>query len=229
MKKKVIRKTDFGLLKFKDMTAITSKTVADALGVRHSNLIKSVKKAEKYEKEMCSNHSTSNSNFNPIFKDYIYQDSNNRTQNCKLMNEDAVKVLIKVVDTQEAFNYFVRLMSEFNDMKQERNLRKGVVNSTKRLNDVLSILAAQITIETPDSSKPKMIYIHFQSAVNGVIKGKNCKLDRESLNQAELQEMKDIENLLADGIEKGLEDKTTATSIRETNLELLRIMKKQVA
>jgi len=59
---KVIRTTDGGLLKFKNVTAVTSKTVADALGVKHRDLLLNVKKAEKYAESQVRDHTP---HFNP--------------------------------------------------------------------------------------------------------------------------------------------------------------------
>jgi len=223
---KVIRKTDFGLLKFKDITAITSKVVADALGVRHGDLMRNVKKAEKYLKSHYAELRSENPHFNPIFEDYEYTNKRGRTYACKLMNEDAVKVLIKVVDTQEAFNYFVKLMNEFNKMKMERIARQEVINPTKTLNSLLSILQEMLKEELPKSKKPELIFVHVQNAINGAVAGKNKKLNRELLNHLELEEIDYLERLFIARIVARIPLGFTAEQIRSDVLDLAKELKK---
>ena len=220
-----IRKTDFGLLKFKDVTAVTSKVVADALGTEHKNLMRNVKKAEKYLKSHSSELSRENPHFNPIFDDYEYTNERGRTYACKLMNEDAVKVLIKVVNTQEAFNYFIMLMDEFNKMKMERAARQEVITPTKTLNKLLLILQEMLKEELPDSSKHKRIYIHVQNAINGAVTGKNKKLNRELLSHLELEEIDYLEKLFITRIVARIPIGFTAEEIRNDVLDLARKLK----
>ena len=222
---KVIRKTEFGLLKFTNETGVTSKVVADALGIRHIDLMRNVKKAEKYLKSHYAELHSENPHFNPIFDEYEYENERGRTYACKLMNEDAVKVLIKVVDTQEAFNYFIKLMSEFNKMKMERVARQEVISPTKTLNKLLSILQDMLKEELPKSSKPKRIYIHVQNAINGAVTGKNKKLDRELLSHLELEEIDYLERLFIARIIARIPIGFTAEEIRNDVLDLARHLK----
>ena len=222
---KVIRKTDFGLLKFKQETAVTSNVVADALGVRHSDLVRNVKKAEKYLKSHYAELRSENPHFNPIFDDYEYTNERGRTYPCKLMNEDAVKVLIKVVDTQEAFNYFIKLMNEFNKMKMERVVRQEVISPTKTLNRLLSILQEMLKEELPKSKKPKLIYVHVQNAINGAVTGKSKAVDRELLDHLQLEQIDYLERLFVARIIARLQTGFTAEEIRADVLELAKVLK----
>ncbi len=223
MKSKIVRKTDIGLLKFKSVTAVTSKTVADALGVSHRNLMRNVEKAKKLQSEIRSDVSTS---FNPVFQDYTYQDTQNRTQSCKLMNEDAVKALIKVVDTQEAYNYFAQLMDEFNKMKLEREARMEVKSPTKTLNRLLKILQRKLDKELPlkesgkKSAKISMIYNHIQTAINKTVTGIGKSVDRNTLTKQQLEEMDFLEREFANRIIMNNEFGFSSLHIRDDLMRL---------
>lgn len=101
---KLIRKTDLGLLKFKDVTAVTSKVVADALGVKHSNLMRNVKKAEKYLKSHSSEY------FNPIFKKAQCLDGRGGIIKCYVMSFDAVLTLSFIMKTEVSFALYIHLL-----------------------------------------------------------------------------------------------------------------------
>ena len=217
---KIQRITKGGLLKFNNLTAITSKTVADALGVKHRDLLLNVKKAEKYAESQVRSHTP---HFNPIFQDYTYE-SRGKTYNCKLMNEDGVKALIKVVDTQEAYNYFVMLMSDFNSMKLEREARKAVISPTKTLNKLLDILQQMLKEELPKSAKPKFIYIHVQNAINKTVLGKSKGVDRETLDHLQLEEIDYLERVFVNRIISHIHLGFTAEEIRLDVLDLARYL-----
>ncbi len=133
---KLIKTTENGVMKFATMDAITSKKIADALGVKHRDLLLNVKKVEKYEKSQVRDDTP---DFHPKFIDYTYE-SRGRVYDCKLINEDGIKALIKVIDTQEAYNYFAILMSEFNKMRRERISRDNVKIDHVNLTDQCQIL-----------------------------------------------------------------------------------------
>jgi len=154
---KLIKKTESGLLKFRNIDAISSEVVAEMLGVRHHDLLKSIKKAEKYQEvqknslkfsnAMNDNHRSLKINFNTIFKEWEYKDSRGRTQNCKLMNEDGFTVLIKVIDTQEAYNLFTILMSEFKAMRNERDIRQISKERSYDFHYEVDLLNERLTVE----------------------------------------------------------------------------------
>lgn len=227
MKHKVLRTTDSGLLKFKDITAVTSKTVADALGVRHVDLMRNVKKAEKYLKSHYAELHSENLHFNPVFDDYKYTNERGRTYDCKIMNRDGVKVLIKVVDTQEAFNYFMELMNDFSKMELEREVRKELITPTKQLNKlIVKVLQPMLLQELPNSSKSSRLLIHIRNAINGAVTGKNKKVDRDTLTLHQDEEMDYLERVIGNRIIYMLDAGDTAEDIRTNTLELLKKLKK---
>ncbi len=137
---KLIKKTSNGLLKFDSFTAVTSKTVADELGIEHKNLMRIIRKAEKYLQSHRSELSRENLNFSAFFQDYKYENERGRVYPCKLMNEDALSLTIKMTDTDKANSYFIRLKSQFNDMKMERHIRQKALDKNTRYTDELMTL-----------------------------------------------------------------------------------------
>ena len=211
------------MLKFKSQTAITSKTIADALGVSHRNMLNYIKKAEKYERKSSVQSTLDTA---PLFGDYTYESRGKNIQ-CKLMNKSAILILIKVVDSQEAYDYFKVLLHNFGLMELEREVRKTVISPTKTLNRLLSILQDMLKEELPKSAKPKLIYIHVQNAINKTITGKAKSVDRETLNHLNLEEMDYLERLFINRIVAHLPLGFTAEEIRADVLDLAKYLQKE--
>ena len=191
---KSIKQTELGLLKFEKVTAVTSKTVADALGIAHKNLMRNIIKTIKLHKSIGSHLSSLNCPFNPIFSDYRYIDTKGRTQTCKLMNEDAVKALIKVVNTQEAYNYFVLLMNDFKTIALERAARESMKEPTNSMHRALKILVDKLKESYPESSRGVKLYQHIHVKINKAVTGKGRGVDRDSLPESELKRIKYLEH-----------------------------------
>lgn len=214
---KHIKTTNSGLLKFYNLTAITSKTVADELGVPHKNLMRNVKKAEKYLKSRGSHMSPQTLNFNPIFKDYSYE-NRGKTYCCKLMNMDAVSTMIKVTDTQEAFNYFTVLMSEFNNMELERFVREESKIEQKSMTDSIQKLEALLKDEDSGSSGRMYTTINKQIR-NAVGISKDSELDE--LKAAQANTIADYRHNVDIQIEWMLGEGYTGRKIRDSIKEFL--------
>lgn len=226
---KVIRKTDFGLLKFKNETAITSKTVADALGVSHRNMLKYIQKAEKYERKSSVQSTLETA---PLFGNYTYE-SRGKSLQCKLMNESAILILIKVVDTQEAYDYFKILLHNFGLMELEREARKNVIEPTKTLHDTLQRLQQNLDVELPlkddgkKSKKISMIFNHIHVAVNKTVTGKGRGIERDTLGHHNLEEIDYLERMIEARVSFYLDTGLyTAEEVRADALDILKYLQK---
>ena len=196
------------------MTALSSETVAKELGVRHYDLMRSVKKAEKYQRSMNDDHRSLEINFNPVFKDWEYKDSRGRTRKCKIMNADGVKALIKVIDTQEAYNYFAWIMSKFNDMREERHIRQITKRIRKALTDTISDFC-QYAEETRGKNYKEgkcPYYKHFTDLVYktlGITKPPKGSDRREILTAREVSDIEQMEAeiswMIQDLMEEGVD------------------------
>jgi len=158
-----------GLMKFKNNDLITSDIVAKELGVRHFDLLKSVKKAEKYTRLMNDNHRSLN--YNPKFENYSYTDARGRAQKSVRMNLDGVKALIKVIDTQEAYNYYAMLISDHNNLQLERMNRADSKIFHSQLTDALQELYHRLH-EAGSSQNEQNLYTNFNKKAYIALTGK---------------------------------------------------------
>ncbi len=220
MNQALIKTTDNGIMKFTKLTAVSSVTVAEYLGVRHSNLTKNVKKAMKMQNTMNSNRSSLEVNFNPIFKDFEYRDSRGRTQPCIIMNEDGVKALIKVIDTQEAYDYFAILMGEFNSMKEERSSREHSRQVSRPMTDQIKRLQDKLYNE--GSGAAPHIYSTIAKQIHRAATGRpmpkrgaehDLLSSDENYRVAELRE--DVDALIEDAFDDGVKARDTKNDIRK--------------
>lgn len=168
---KPFKTTKSGLMKLKNNDVITSDVVAKHLGVPHRNLMRNVRKAEKYTKVMRSDLSTLKPNFYPTFKDFEYFDTRGRVQKCKLMNLDGLYALIKVVDTQEAFNYYTVIIGEHNDLNLERLNRQDSKVYMTALTDNLKELYLRLNA-AGSSQLETNLYTNYNKKVCIALNGK---------------------------------------------------------
>ena len=114
---------------------------------------------------LISHDDDNRSKFNPVFKQWEYQDKRNRTHPCKIMNQDGLLALIKVVDTQEAYNYYAVLMSDFKDMKSERHVRQVSKERSHNFHDEVGLLNDRLTAEGSGAGNQR-IFATFNQKVN---------------------------------------------------------------
>ena len=219
MNQALIKTTDNGIMKFTKLTAVSSVTVAGHLKVRHSNLMRSVKKAENYHKSHNSDQSSESIAFNPIFEDWEYQ-IRGKNYPCKIMNEDGVKALIKVIDTQEAYDYFVILMGEFNIMREERNSREHSKQVSRPMTDQIKRLQEKLYDE--GSGAAPHIYpntakqIHRAATRRPMPKGGieyGLLSSDENYKVAEFRE--DVNALIEDALDDGVKARDVKNEIRK--------------
>ena len=121
---KLIKTTDQGLMKFTDLTAVAGNTLAEMLEVPHKEILKTIKRVmkseEKRKKQRDSNHLV----FNSIFKEWEFKNKMNRTYKTVIMNEDALYLVIANTQSVKAHELKVLFKSEFNKMKNEREVRE---------------------------------------------------------------------------------------------------------
>jgi len=197
MKEKILRITDTGLIKFSSLTAVTGNTLASKLDIPHKNMMRCINRAVKKENIRKSNELKSElikSEFNAVFKEWNYKDSRGRNQKTFLMNEDALYLAITESKSQNAHNIKVMFKSKFNNMRRERELREVAKCETKSANDNLKLLSEQLKKDAPDSSKGVRVFLHVQQKINAVISGSCKKLERDTLNDADLELINRLEN-----------------------------------
>ena len=234
---KLFKTTDNGILKFENLTAVASNTLADKLGLQHSNVKTAIKRVMKYEKIRQSepfpkrlriNHiaEENNPNFNAVFKDWEYT-SRGKTFKTYIMNEDALYLVIANLKGQKAHEMKVWFKSEFNKMRDEITARKAAIDPTKRLNDSLDIIGKELKEKLPDSKKSGLIYVHVQSAINGVIFGKNKGINRDTITEREALRLVFLEGCIADKVEDMLLD-DDAEPVRAYILDTLKDAKSHI-
>ena len=210
----LLKTTDTGMMKFTSLDAVSSVTVAEHLGVRHFDIMKSIEKAKKYHKYQNDNY---RSEFHPIFKNWEYENSRGRKYLSIIMNEDAIKALIKVVDTQKAYDYFTIIMGEFNNIRLERDCRE----SAKALVVPLSIQVEHLQKKLQDegSGAASHIYtiIHKQihRATTGISMPKGGALhDRFTIKENHRLIL--VRSEVIDFLEKALKSKDTGREIKDS-------------
>jgi len=166
-----LKTTKSGLMKLKNNDVVTSDEVAKHLGVRHFDLLKSIKKAEKYQNAMNDKHRSLKIDFHPTFKDFEYVDTRGRAQKCKLMNLDGLYALIKIVDTQKAFNYYAVIISEHKNLNLERMNRADSKVYMKALTDNLQELYFRLH-EAGSSQLETNLYTNYNKKVCIALNGK---------------------------------------------------------
>lgn len=217
----LIKTTDNGIMKFTELTAVSSKTIADVLGVSHRDLLLNVKKVEKYQQSQVCHRTLEKINdddslsFNPIFKDWEYQ-SRGRAYPCKIMNEDGAKALIKVIDTQSAYNYFAILMGEFNKMRQEREERSISKHLAQLMTDQVKRLQKKL-FEEGSGSAPH-IYTIISRQIHRAVTGRPMPkggIDHDSLTLEENHKISEIRSAVKSQIKMRLDRGDTARDIRD--------------
>lgn len=188
---KLIKTTDHGLMKFNTVDAITSKTIADALGVTHRNLLAYIKKAQHYEENSSVQPTLE---ITPMFKDFNYT-SRGKSLYCQLLNEDAVLLLIKVVDSQEAYDYYKILLTEFKTLKIERSERSASKSLQRPVTDSLQELYLRLHNQTDSSQVESRLYTNFNKksfkAVTGLKHHKDLLDTLDAKQACDLAELRD--------------------------------------
>jgi len=230
---KLIKITETGLCKFdNNLDAVAGNVLADMLEVRHDNIMRTIKKVIKYENERSFDSSQKRSEiihieeesslkFNAIFKEWEYQNSRGRTYKTYVMNEDALYLVVANTQSKKAHQLKVWFKSEFNKMKIERDKRESIKVSTKNTQKLMIELRDKLAKEYPQSNASKFMMSNIQNNINKCVTGKYATIDRELLNQKELDLLNEIEEITADYLEGALSfDKDSKKMLEMINFML---------
>jgi len=219
---KLIKTTENGLMKFNKIDAVTSKTVSDALGVRHNDLLKNVVKAEKYLRSHYDELRSENLHFNAVFKDWKYE-TRGKTYPCKVMSKDALWLMVKMTDTDAATTYFIRMVSEFNKMKDERTERQNNREIHSLVTDLTKQVVKKLTEEK--SGAAPHYYSTLAKQMHRAATGRPMPkggVDHDTLTLREDQKLYDIKYAVAEEIAVMLEQNITAREIKDHLKKMLK-------
>lgn len=160
---KLIKTTEAGLLKFNNLTAVAGNTLADMLGIRHDNIMRTIERVIKYEEyrktdssnkrsEITHIEEENNVNFNAVFKEWEYTNSRGKTYKTYIMNEDALYLVVANSQSAKAHKLKVWFKSEFNEMKMERHIRQVSRQRSHDYTDELILLQEKLKEEKSGSA-----------------------------------------------------------------------------
>jgi len=203
---KLIKTTDNGLLKFNTIDLYSSTSVAKELGTTHQKVLKAIVKARDYVKSHSTSQFSENAHFSPRFIDSTYINERGREYSSVNMNLDGAKVLVKMIDTQKAYNLFAMLMSEFNKMSIERNeradskqLQRAVTDSLQELHRRLNKAGStQVEVRLYETFNKKCV-----KAVTGQPYHKNILDTLDARQACDLAELRDNSHKQLDAMLEG--------------------------
>ena len=195
----LIKTTDNGLMKFKNLDAVAGNTLALMLEVEHTKMMRTIKKVIKSEGNRKKDTATSGVIFSAIFKEWEYLDSMNRKRKTFIMNEDALYLVIANSQGKKAHELKVLFKSEFNKMKAERNERELLKNKHLPFTNAIKIVNDKLGEE--GSGAYNRYYATVQRQVNKVATGRPTPqgMDIEEyrclLSEMELKNINTLESL----------------------------------
>ena len=131
-------------------------------------------------------------------------DSANRKQKAYELTEESALQVIMGLSGDKAEQLHKEIAHAFVEMKDElsgwQSGKLFAANATKFANDAIHRLGIRLTNEYPESAKGRLIYIHFQNAMNVAITGKS-KIDRSELAKEQLIRLAMLEIAVNEAIE----------------------------
>ena len=197
----LIKTTDNGLMKFKNLDAVAGNTLALMLEVEHTKMMRTIKKVIKSEGNRKKDTATSGVIFSAIFKEWEYLDSMNRKRKTFIMNEDALYLVIANSQGKKAHELKVLFKSEFNKMKMEREARQELKLIHPTYTDQVKVLSEMLKEE--GSKHYSRIYTTIQRQINKAATlnptptGANKGQYRETLTEDQLADIQWFETFTA--------------------------------
>ena len=199
-----------------------SELIAKGLGTTHQKILQAIAKSRNYIKSHSTSEFSENKHFNPIFVDSTYMNERGRKYKCVDMNLDGALVLVKLIDTQEAYNLYAEMMSAFKKLMAEENARIESKKSFRPMTDQLERLQKKLKEE--DSGFAPFTY----TTINDWIKKQVLAIpNRDGSDPEAFTEIKNVmQQTLRDEVEKlihvSLEDGKSGRETKDLVKEFLK-------
>ncbi len=212
----LIKITDHGLLKLTSMDAVAGNILAEKLEIKHSKMIRTIKRVMKSEEMRKKDKATSGLIFSAIFKKWEYKDTMNRSRKTFIMNEDALYLVIANSQSAKAHNLKVWFKSEFNKMRQEREERSTSKQLSRPMTDQLKRLQSKLKEE--GSGAAPFIYVTLAKQIHRAATNRPMPkggIDHDSLTLEENHEMGEIRVEVEESVKDMLDAGKTAREVRK--------------
>jgi Rha family phage regulatory protein len=159
-----------------------------------------------------------------------YLNQQGKQQNYYELNRDQFLLVVMGFTGDKADQFKAEFIQLFNSQEAEllqwRKQRLLTSESTKRANDQVYLLQADLAKEIPRSKRCTMIFIHFQDAINIAVTG-SAKTKRSDMTSHQLIQISQLEQFVNDEIKRLRLDGVPPQQIRDDVLTMIITAKKK--
>ena len=188
-----------------------SLKIADYFGRRHANVLQRITNLIK------SNRLS--------IQSVEYLDEHGQKRKYYILDRENFSKVALGFTGERAEDFRVKYVEQFEKNAAEligwRATRQEVIEPTKACNDQIEALRLDLLKEIPESSKPKLLYLHIQQAITKSATG-NSRIKRETMTAEQLEKVRGLESFTQTEIERlrGLE--VPATEVRTRVLDAIK-------
>lgn len=199
-----------------------SLKIAKALNVKHSNVTRVIKRLIANSKISRLNCEQSEY-INDRGKSYIFYTLDETASLQIVMGLSGTKAEQLHKDIAQAF---VNMKYELAEWREQALL---ATDSTKQANDQIYLLQHDLAEAMPSSGKPKLLFIHIQTAINKAVTGVGKSIDRNTLHIDDLNEIKQLEQQVLTDIERLRREGIAPEKIRLDVIDMIKATGKEKA